>query len=632
MLARRRTSAAAPRSPAGRSSGLVDPRKALDALRRRRDHRLPGPAPLPPPAHRPGRPAGAGARAPLPGQRLPHPARLAGLRGAQRQPRRVRLPDPRHQAVGGAPPARRAALRPRDHAETAASTTCCSGPGSPCTCRPERRTPPARRTTPSLHVTIGINQLTWRGLVRRTVDQLLDEVDDQHLPAGWVGRPRRARRPVSSTGSRPWPSRWPTSTRPRPSTARSERFLDLPQQPAAGGLHDVLAVDRIGPDTVLRRRAGRPCVVSPVGDRLRLLIGDRSVEVPSPDRRGRRRGPRPRDPDARRPRLDAAEQPRAGAPPRPGGPARGPRVTADPSFRCSAAGLDARTPSRARPRRSAPSCSIENPGPWGVDAVRDSRLPAPVKAGLRAAAAAREGATPAHPPLPPARAAHRVPRVRRVGGARRAAGCRPRPRRPRGPPRPRPRGPGRRPLARAGADRGARCSACAPTASTTPAAPRRAGRSRRRWRRRTPRRPGRSPTSAATGSPATRWCCRYGLYLGRLEPESAVAAAARRPRRTAAARRAARPVLPADGRPGGRDRAVPAPRRDRDGRGPRARHRRDGELTDRRPRRGRGPLDRQRPHHPRRRRAAHLPGAPTEPAAAPRGGRRRAGRRPLTCS
>ena len=32
---------------------------------------------------------------------------------------------------------------------------------------------------------------------------------------------------------------------------------------------------------MLRRRAGRPCVVSPVGDRLRLLIGDRFVEVPS---------------------------------------------------------------------------------------------------------------------------------------------------------------------------------------------------------------------------------------------------------------------------------------------------------------------------------------------------------------
>ncbi len=32
---------------------------------------------------------------------------------------------------------------------------------------------------------------------------------------------------------------------------------------------------------MLRRRAGRPCVVTPVGDRLRLLIGDRHLEVPA---------------------------------------------------------------------------------------------------------------------------------------------------------------------------------------------------------------------------------------------------------------------------------------------------------------------------------------------------------------
>ena len=71
----------------------------------------------------------------------------------------------------------------------------------------------------SLHVTIGINQLTWRGLVRRTVDQLLDEVDEQHLPAGWSVT-ATSWHPVSSTGSRPWLSRWPTSTPRRPSTAR----------------------------------------------------------------------------------------------------------------------------------------------------------------------------------------------------------------------------------------------------------------------------------------------------------------------------------------------------------------------------------------------------------------------------
>ena len=42
-------------SPASRSPGLVDPRKALRAVRRGRDDRLPGPAPLPPAADRPGR-------------------------------------------------------------------------------------------------------------------------------------------------------------------------------------------------------------------------------------------------------------------------------------------------------------------------------------------------------------------------------------------------------------------------------------------------------------------------------------------------------------------------------------------------------------------------------------------------
>ena len=38
----------------------------------------------------------------------------------------------------------------------------------------------------SLHVTIGINQLTWRGLVERSLRPLLDEVDDGHLPAGYL--------------------------------------------------------------------------------------------------------------------------------------------------------------------------------------------------------------------------------------------------------------------------------------------------------------------------------------------------------------------------------------------------------------------------------------------------------------
>ncbi len=49
-------------------------------------------------------------------------------------------------------------------------------------------TPHAARAqdTVSLHVTLGINQLTWRGLVERTVQQVVDEVPDEHLPGGFL--------------------------------------------------------------------------------------------------------------------------------------------------------------------------------------------------------------------------------------------------------------------------------------------------------------------------------------------------------------------------------------------------------------------------------------------------------------
>jgi len=43
--------------------------------------------------------------------------------------------------------------------------------------------------TVSLHVTIGINQLTWRGLTRRAIESVLAETPDGHLPAGYLDDP-----------------------------------------------------------------------------------------------------------------------------------------------------------------------------------------------------------------------------------------------------------------------------------------------------------------------------------------------------------------------------------------------------------------------------------------------------------
>jgi len=142
-------------------------------------------------------------------------------------------------------------------------------------------TPHAARAqdSASLHVTIGINQLTWRGLVRRTVEHLLDDVEDDHLPAGWVHRtdelgPGLVDRLQALAKTM-------ASLDPDAAAAReAERFLTGRNSRLRGGLHDVLAVDRIDADTVLARRAGRPCVVTAHGDRLRVLIGDRSLDVP----------------------------------------------------------------------------------------------------------------------------------------------------------------------------------------------------------------------------------------------------------------------------------------------------------------------------------------------------------------
>jgi hypothetical protein len=137
----------------------------------------------------------------------------------------------------------------------------------------------------SLHVTIGINQLTWRGAVRRAVEDLLAGVDDEHLPAGWTERPElladglaerlgelaRALADVDADAA---------------VSAEARRFLTGRNSRLRGGLHDVLAVERIDQDTPLVRRPGRPCVVTPLvdssgTDRLRVLIGDRSLDVPA---------------------------------------------------------------------------------------------------------------------------------------------------------------------------------------------------------------------------------------------------------------------------------------------------------------------------------------------------------------
>ena len=132
----------------------------------------------------------------------------------------------------------------------------------------------------SLHVTIGINQLTWRSLLQRAVDSALDDADaDAHLPAAYADRPG-----VVADGLAERLRLLADSIARTDAAAASEELLDSflrRRTPSMrGSLLDRMRLGEIDESTRLRRRPGRPCVLRPDGDRLHLLLGDRRVTVP----------------------------------------------------------------------------------------------------------------------------------------------------------------------------------------------------------------------------------------------------------------------------------------------------------------------------------------------------------------
>lgn len=141
-------------------------------------------------------------------------------------------------------------------------------------------TPHAARAqeTVSLHVTIGINQLTWRGLVERTVQPALRAVPDEHLPAGYLDDPALLAGQLADRLTE-----LAEAVRRTDATAAVEheirRFLTSRPPRLPRGLHDVLG--RVEPNTRLRRRPGHPCVLLDRGERIEVLLGDRTLSVPA---------------------------------------------------------------------------------------------------------------------------------------------------------------------------------------------------------------------------------------------------------------------------------------------------------------------------------------------------------------
>jgi mannose-6-phosphate isomerase-like protein (cupin superfamily) len=144
-------------------------------------------------------------------------------------------------------------------------------------------TPHAARAqdTVSLHITIGINQLTWRGLLQRTLADAIAQEPDRHLPAGYLDEPRLL---SDGLADRLVALAERLRSVDYEAAARQEvrRFLTSRPPRLEGALVDGLALDAIDDDTLLRRRPGHPCVlVEKDQDRLEVLLGDRILEVPA---------------------------------------------------------------------------------------------------------------------------------------------------------------------------------------------------------------------------------------------------------------------------------------------------------------------------------------------------------------
>ena len=133
----------------------------------------------------------------------------------------------------------------------------------------------------SLHVTLGINRVSMRELLRSLVNETLgDERYDAPLPSGWLDDPSR----LASALGGPLDSLASSLSALGPSSvaaARADRFLSDRSPALEGGLVDRVALPELSDATRLERRPTAACVLRPGEDRLTVHLGDRSLRMPA---------------------------------------------------------------------------------------------------------------------------------------------------------------------------------------------------------------------------------------------------------------------------------------------------------------------------------------------------------------
>ena len=131
----------------------------------------------------------------------------------------------------------------------------------------------------SLHVTVGINRVTWRDVLVRAVEAALAGEGAEPLPAGYHRDRAAFVRAIDQRLAMLGERLTVTDVEER-AAAETVRFLTTRSPPLRGGLRDRVELAGLDDTTVLRRRPGSVLAVVAGDQHLRVLLGDRELHVP----------------------------------------------------------------------------------------------------------------------------------------------------------------------------------------------------------------------------------------------------------------------------------------------------------------------------------------------------------------
>ena len=137
------------------------------------------------------------------------------------------------------------------------------------------------QTELSAHITIGVLTHTVQDVVKEIVAGTEGDASFRRsLPAGFAGDPDTLAQEVERTVEDL--RRWLGSVDAKGvARAVARRFWSSRPPVLAGQLRQLLDLDQITDESVARRREGSLCYLEPRGSELRLLLGDRELEMPA---------------------------------------------------------------------------------------------------------------------------------------------------------------------------------------------------------------------------------------------------------------------------------------------------------------------------------------------------------------